>query len=68
MHKKYPNYSSCPLCFVFRKCSKFGHQSWMILAIIITEFLVAIKFEFETITKPLPQHIAYFWILGFVGK
>lgn len=40
----------------------------MILAIIITELLVAIKFDYETITKPIPQHIAYFWILGFVGK
>lgn len=46
---------------------KFGRQSWMILAIVITELLVTIKFDFATISKPLPKHIAYFWILGFMG-
>lgn len=35
------------------------------VAIIITEFLVIAKFDFQTITKPLPTHIRYFWILGF---
>lgn len=48
-----------------RSCKTFGRQSWVIVAIIITEFLVIAKFDFETITKPLPVHITYFWILGF---
>lgn len=48
-------------------CKKFGRQSWLIIAIIITEFLVVIKFGWETLTKPIPTHIAYFWILGFIG-
>lgn len=48
----------------FRSCKTFGRQSWVIVAIIITEFLVIAKFDFGTITKPLPTHIAYFWILG----
>ena len=50
-----------------RNCKKFGRQSWLIIAIIITEFLVVIKFGWETLTKPIPTHIAYFWILGFIG-
>lgn len=37
----------------------------MIAAIIITELLIVVKFDWETITKPLPTHVAYGWILGF---
>jgi phosphatidylserine synthase 2 len=40
----------------------------MMIAIVITELLVTVKFDYETITKPLPKTIAYFWILGFLGK
>lgn len=40
----------------------------MILAIIITEFLVAIKFDYDTLTIPIPAEIAYFWIFGFASK
>ncbi|XP_060553279.1 phosphatidylserine synthase 2-like [Ruditapes philippinarum] len=47
--------------------NKFGRQSWMMIAIVITELLVTVKFDYETITKPLPKTIAYFWILGFLG-
>lgn len=39
----------------------------MIIAIIITEFLIVVKFDFETISKPLPPHVAYFWILGLLS-
>lgn len=35
--------------------------------IIITEFLIVVKFDWETISKPLPQHIALFWIVGALG-
>lgn len=35
--------------------------------IIITEFLIVVKFDWETISKPLPQHIALFWIAGGLG-
>lgn len=48
-------------------CKKFGQQAWLILAIIITEVLVVVKFGWETITIPIPAHIAYFWITGFLG-
>jgi len=45
-------------------CTTFGRQSWIVLSIITTEFLIVAKFDSETITKPLPQHISYFWLLG----
>lgn len=48
-------------------CKKFGRQSWLIAMIIITEFLIVVKFDWETISKPLPQHIALFWIVGALG-
>lgn len=51
--------------FIYRSCETFGRQSWVMVAMIITEFLVIAKFDFKTITKPLPIHITYFWILGF---
>lgn len=47
-------------------CKQFGRQSWILAAIIITEILIVIKFDFETISKPLPTHIAYAWILGLL--
>lgn len=48
-------------------CKKFGRQSWVMLAIVITEFLVIAKFDWDTITKPLPTYVVYFWILGIIG-
>nr|XP_027199856.1 phosphatidylserine synthase 2-like [Dermatophagoides pteronyssinus] len=44
------------------QCTKFGRQSWVLIAIIITELLIILKFDFEVITKPLPKHIRYSWI------
>ena len=41
----------------------------MLGAIVITEFLVVLKGDIETVTKPLPQHIEILWIIiisGFV--
>ncbi len=38
-----------------RDCENFGRQSWVILAIVITEFLIVARFDWETITKPLPR-------------
>lgn len=57
-------------CFVlsyYRNCKKFGRQSSIIVAIIVTEFLITVKFDWETISKPLPRHIAVFWTLGCLG-
>jgi hypothetical protein len=39
----------------------------MVVAIIITEVLITLKFDWETFTKPLPQHVALGWIIGLAG-
>merc|ERR1719419_1230643 len=46
------------------ECDRLGRQSWVLLAIIATEFLVCIKFGWSTVTKPLPRTIAMWWVLG----
>uniref|UniRef100_A0A834RB05 Phosphatidylserine synthase n=1 Tax=Sarcoptes scabiei TaxID=52283 RepID=A0A834RB05_SARSC len=47
-------------------CTKFGRQSWVLIAVIITELLIILKFDYNVITKPLPQHIFYLWIGAFM--
>ena len=54
--------------YLCRNCKKFGRQSWLLIAIVVTELLVAIKFDPETISRPLPMHIKYFWIVGCAGR
>ena len=39
------------------ECEKLGRQSWVLLAIVVTELLICVKFGWETITKPLPRSI-----------
>ncbi|CAH8451982.1 unnamed protein product [Dicrocoelium dendriticum] len=48
-------------------CRRLGRQAWMFCCIIITELLIVIKFGWETVTKPLPRHIATFWILSILA-
>ena len=36
----------------------------MLTIIILTELIICIKFGKETMTKPLPRHIALWWVLG----
>ncbi|CAG0920925.1 unnamed protein product [Notodromas monacha] len=49
------------------ECQKFGRQSWMLVTIVFTEFLLVLKCGWETVTKPLPWHIGLFWSVGFAG-
>jgi len=44
------------------KCKRFGQQSWMAVAILITECLVTYKFGYEIVTKPFPTHVIVFWV------
>jgi len=44
-----------------KNCKRFGQQSWILAAIIITETLVCLKFGFDTISMPPPRHIIVFW-------
>jgi phosphatidylserine synthase 2 len=43
------------------RCKRFGRQSWVITAIVITEVLIVFKFDWETVTKPLPFSIVLVW-------
>ena len=45
-----------------RVCKKFGTQSWVVAAIIVTELLISCKFEWAIVTKPLPRHITFLWL------
>jgi phosphatidylserine synthase 2 len=44
--------------------NQLGRQTWVLILIVITELLICIKFGWATITKPLPRHIALWWVLG----
>ena len=46
------------------ECDKLGRQTWVVVAIICTEFLICVKFGWDTITKPLPRYIALWWVAG----
>ena len=48
-------------------CDKLGRQTWVVIAIVCTEFLICVKFGWHTITKPLPRYIGMWWIAGLVG-
>ncbi|XP_065583789.1 phosphatidylserine synthase 2-like [Artemia franciscana] len=48
-------------------CKSFGRQSWTLLTIVFTEFLIVIRFGGETISKPIPRFIALFWVLGLIA-
>ncbi|XP_065070770.1 phosphatidylserine synthase 2-like [Rhopilema esculentum] len=48
-------------------CKRFGQQSWILAAIIITETLICLKFGWETIQMPPPSHIVLFWTLLLTG-
>ena len=43
---------------------KVGRQSWMLVAILVTECLICFKFGWETITKPIPSSITVWWLVG----
>ncbi len=47
-------------------CDKLGRQSWMLASIVATEFLICLKFGWDTLTKPIPRSVATWWLAGFV--
>jgi len=47
--------------------AKFGQQAWIICAIIITEFMIVVKFGSEVLTKPFPRFITMFWLFVMVS-
>lgn len=38
-----------------------GTQTWVCITIIMTEVLIVLKFDWETVTKPFPPKIALCW-------
>ncbi|OON16217.1 hypothetical protein X801_07972, partial [Opisthorchis viverrini] len=48
-------------------CKRLGRQVWMLSSVIITELLIILKFGWNTVTKPLPRHVALFWLVAIVG-
>jgi hypothetical protein len=48
-------------------CDKLGRQTWVVIAIVCTEFLICVKFGWHTITKPLPRYIGMWWLAGLLG-
>ena len=39
----------------------------MLLAIVVTELLICVKFGWDTITEPLPKSIAIAWLSFAIG-
>ena len=48
-------------------CKKIGAQTLLIVAIIVTEVLITLKFDWQTFTKPLPRHVVVGWIIGLAA-
>ncbi|XP_058858030.1 phosphatidylserine synthase 2 isoform X1 [Acipenser ruthenus] len=45
---------------------KLGQQAWMVAAITVTEFLIVVKYDPNTLMLPLPFHVTQCWILGIL--
>lgn len=51
----------------FRKFhKKLGQQAWLVAAITVTEFLIVVKYDPNTIMLPIPFFITQCWILGIL--
>ena len=47
--------------------TKMGTQLWLQSAIALTELMIILKFEWNTVTKPLPRHISILWLTGLLA-
>lgn len=48
-------------------CHKFGNQSILVLAVMVTEMLIAYKFDWETFTRPIPSRVSTMLMMGGLG-
>nr|XP_032815999.1 phosphatidylserine synthase 2-like [Petromyzon marinus] len=46
---------------------KLGQQAWITAAVTMTEFLIVIKYDPGTVSRPFPFHVAQCWLLGATG-
>lgn len=57
----------CVCCCLIRKFhKKLGQQAWLVAAITVTEFLIVVKYDPNTIMLPIPFFIMQCWFLGLV--
>lgn len=61
----------CDLCICsLRPIRKFhkklGQQAWLVAAITVTEFLIVVKYDPNTIMLPIPFFIMQCWFLGLI--
>lgn len=45
---------------------KLGQQAWLVAAITVTEFLIVVKYDPNTIMLPIPFFIMQCWFLGIL--
>ncbi|KAB1251348.1 Phosphatidylserine synthase 2 [Camelus dromedarius] len=45
---------------------KLGQQAWLVAAITVTELLIVVKYDPQTLTLSLPFYISQCWTLGSV--
>ncbi|KAF3855123.1 hypothetical protein F7725_023178 [Dissostichus mawsoni] len=45
---------------------KLGQQAWLVAAITVTEFLIVVKYDPNTIMLPIPFFITQCWFLGIL--
>lgn len=43
---------------------KLGQQAWLVAAITVTEFLIVVKYDPNTIMLPIPFFVMQCWFLG----
>ena len=61
-------YSILTLCDLSTPNRKFhkklGQQAWLVAAITVTEFLIVVKYDPNTIMLPIPFFVTQCWFLG----
>jgi phosphatidylserine synthase 2 len=39
----------------------------MVVIIVLTEVLITLKFDWETVTRPFPLHVSIFWVVFIIA-
>ncbi|KAJ1963754.1 hypothetical protein GGI12_001864 [Dipsacomyces acuminosporus] len=53
--REYYEYYSNP------RCKRMGAHCWMLIATLLTELLIIVKFSRGEFTEPFPRHVVIFW-------
>ena len=46
-------------------CKRLGTQAWIAITIVFTEVLIVLKFDWDLVTIPFPEHIKFAWTVFF---